>query len=259
MNGTKIFRQKNNDSYYCEKLELENHEKVYIGFGNVPENIIMILFSFLGIFINLYFFYSSMKKISKSKKTKNTNLSSIEKILCMISITETSISLCWLFNSFAMKNTDELIERCNACRLLGNFELFFYLFDWMILTSTLFQIKKILTNPLETLKTERYIFKYILFCAIFGIFNIFFGHFADVEGVSPMMTCFIDVTGFDYNEKEKVQKTIFYVFFFLIPICILLYGIYLVYEILKLPQFKNNKKIDNFLKAIYNIFLFILF
>ena len=254
-----IFDFEKNDSFYCEKLDLKEDEKVYIGFGNAFENIVMILFSFLGIFINLYFFYSSIRKIINSKKYKNNNLSSIEKILCIISITETFISICWLINSFSMKNTNELLEKCKACRIIGNIELFFYLFDWMILTSTLFQIKKILTNPLETLKTASYIYKYILFCGIFGIFNVIFGHIADVEGVSPILTCFIDVTGWKYDKDERVLKMIFYVMFFFVPICILLYGIYQVYEISKLPQFKNNKKNRKFFKSyLQYIFTYII-
>ena len=254
MNFANIFIVKN-ASFYCDRLELGKGKKEYIGFGNDFQNIVMILFSFFGIFINLYFFISSIKKIIKSRKTGNTNLSSIEKILCVISITETFISICWLINSLAMKTTDEIIKHCNACRVIGNIELFFYVFDWMILSSTLFQIKKILTNPLETLKTEKNIIKYIIFCAIFGIFNVFLGYFADVEGASPMLTCFIDIVGWEYDENERGIKTFFYIMFFFIPICILLYGIYQVYEIVKLPEFKNNKKNRKFFRS-YLLYIF---
>ena len=250
-----IFSLKRNASFYCERLEFDKGDKIYIGFGNDFQNIVMIIFSFFGIFINLYFFISSIKKIIISSKTGNTNLSSIEKILCVISITETFISICWLINSLAMKTTDELISRCNACRVIGNIELFFYVFDWMILSSTLFQIKKMLTNPLETLKTEKNIIKYIIFCAVFGVFNVILGYFADVEGVSPMLTCFIDIVGWEYEDNEKGIKTFFYVMFFFIPICILLYGIYQVYEIVKLPEFKNNKNNRKFFKS-YLLYIF---
>ena len=247
MNDNKIFWSINK-TFYCDRLKTANFEVKYIGFGDYFQNILMILISFFGIFINLYFFISSIKKIIKSKKSNNINLSSIEKILCVISLTETCISICWLINSFAMKNTKEASDHCFSCIILGYFELFFYVFDWMVLSSTLFQIKKILTNPLDNLKTEKYIIKYIIFCAFFGIINVVVGLFAEVGGVSPMLTCFIDVVGWDYKEDEKVIKYIFYILFFFIPICILLYGIYQAYSIIKLPEYKNHKKNRKFFR-----------
>ena len=247
MNGIKIFIEKN-ASFYCDRLQTEDNEINYIGFGDPFQNTLMILISFIGIFINLYFFISSIRRILKSKQTNNLTLSSIEKILCVLSLTETCISVCWLINSFSMKTTEESIKHCDACRLLGYFELFFYVFDWMILSSTLFQIKKILSNPLGTLKTEKYIFKYIIFCAFFALINVILGYFAEVEGVSPMLTCFIDIVGWKYENNEKVIKTIFFIMFFFIPICNLLYGIYQAFTIIKLPQYKNHKNNRKFFK-----------
>ena len=241
-----------NDSFYCDRLMDDNSPEQFIGFGSSEENIIMILISFFGIFINLYFFLSSIKRIINNDKSKNANISSIEKILCVISITETFISICWLINSFAMETTKELLSNCDACRAVGVIELFLYVFDWMILSSTLVQIKQILINPLETLKTEKNIIKYIIFCFFFGLFNAIFGFYADVEGASPMLTCFIDVIGWDfddYGEKEKIYRKIFYILFFFIPICVLLFGIYQVYRIIKLPQYKNHKKNRKFFKS----------
>ena len=247
MNDNKIFWSINK-TFYCDRLKTEQSTINYIGFGNSFQNVIMILISFFGIFINLYFFISSIRKIIKSKKSNNINLSSIEKILCVISLTETCISICWLINFFAMKTTEEASNHCFSCIILGYFELFFYVFDWMVLSSTLFQIKKILTNPLDNLKTEKYIIKYIIFCAFFGLINVIVGLFADVGGVSPMLTCFIDVVGWEYKEKEKVIRYIFYILFFFIPICILLYGIYQAYSIIKLPEYKNHKKNRKFFR-----------
>ena len=172
--------------FYCDRYEETVDKNQYIGFGNDIQRIIMILLSIFGIFINLYFLISSIIKIIKTKNSKNANISSIEKILCFISICETFISICWLLNFCGMKTIDDLLNTCSLCRALGMIELFFYLFDWMILMTTLIQIKQILVNPLETLKTEKIIFKYIIFCAIFGIATAIFGFFSDVEGVSPM-------------------------------------------------------------------------
>ena len=246
MNDIKIFLNKD-DAFYCHRLD--GNQTYFIGFGDSTQNIFMIIFSFLGIFINLYFFVISIRRIINSKKLEKVNVSSIDKILCVISIVETCISICWLINLFAMETTKEEEDHCDTCRTIGTIELFLYLFDLMILSSILFQIKKMLIHPLENLKADN-IYRYIIFCAIFGILNAIFGVYADVEGVSPMLTCFIDVVGWEYdNKNEKIIGTIFYIMFFLIPICILLLGIYKVYEIRKLPQFINNKKNRRFFRS----------
>ena len=239
------------DRFFCKRFDDDEYEgDIFIGYGNDLQNIIFIIISLLGIFINLYFFFSSIKRTINSRQSQKINVSSLEKILSIISLTETCISICWLINSLGMKNTRLILDRCDACRAIGVIELFFYIFDWMILSSTLFQIKKIITAPLDALKTEKNIYRYLLFCAIFGIINVIFGFYADVEGESPMLTCFIDVIGWDYdNSVENVIRTIFYVMFFLIPICILLLGIYKVVEIVKLPQYINNRNNRKFFKS----------
>ena len=235
-------------AFFCKRYD--DSYGIYIGFGNELHNALFIIISLLGIFINLYFFFSSIKRIINSKQSQKMNVSSLEKILSIISLTETFISICWLINSFGMQTTELMMDRCYACRAIGVIELFFYLFDWMILSSTLFQIKKMITAPLDTLKTEKNIYRYLLFCAIFGIISVIFGFYADVEGESPMLTCFIDVVGWEYETLlESVIRNIFYVMFFLIPICTLLLGIYKVIEIVKLPQYINNKNNRKFFKS----------
>ena len=245
--------------FYCDRYEETVDKHQYIGFGNDIQRIIMILLSIFGIFINLYFLISSIIKIIKKKNSKYANISSIEKILCFISICETFISICWLLNFWGMKTIEDLFNSCSLCRALGMIELFFYLFDWMILMTTLIQIKQILVNPLETLKTEKIIFKYIIFCAIFGIATDIFGFFSDVEGVSPMLTCFIDVSGWEFKNEQKIYKNIFYALFFLIPLSFLLYGIYQVFSIIRLPQYKLNKEHKTFFRSyLQYVFTYII-
>ena len=59
MNDIKIFLNKD-DAFYCHRLD--GNQTYSIGFGDSPQNIFMIIFSFLGIFINLYFFFYFNKK-----------------------------------------------------------------------------------------------------------------------------------------------------------------------------------------------------
>ena len=228
-------------------LEENNHDgrcqgpkDKFIGYTNDLGNIVLIIISILGIVINSSFFIISIRKIIISNKEKNNRISSIEKILCIISLTETFISICWLINSFFMKDSERLVDHCNTCRVIGLTEVFLYLFDWMILVATLIQIKNMLIKPLESFKTVKFIRKYIFFSFLFSVFNVILAYLSEMEGLSPMLTCFIRVTGWDY---EKGYKTVFYMFFFVVPFCILLFGIYQVYIITHLPEYdKNNKK-----------------
>ena len=256
------FSNKNDKNFFnifnASICYIKNQTEGNIGYTSDEGNIVLIAISLLGIAINLLFFIISIRKIIISNRKKNVKISSIEKILCAISIIETCISICWLLNSFVISNMRKLKEKCDWCAFIGLFEIFFYIFDWMILVATLIQIKNILIKPLELLKTEKLIGKYIIFGILFSLFNVVFGCLSDVEGPSPMLTCFVRVYGWEYK-SEEVYKNIFYVFFFVIPIFILFYGIYLVFIIINLPEFKQSKENKGFIISyLFYVIIYIL-
>ena len=112
----------------------EDDKNYSIGYLNIGWNIFMILLSCFGIIINLYFGIIYLRRIIVIKRGTSQNkviVSLIEKILCLISIVEAFISIGWLINSLFMYNFGKIESSRKECRILGSFEIYFYLFDWM--------------------------------------------------------------------------------------------------------------------------------
>lgn len=129
------FEEESTIGFFCDRYKGNEMTEniIFIGFGNNVQNVIMILFSVLGVFINLFFFLSLVLKIIKNNKQKKTNISTIQKMWCAISIDETLNSICWIINTIALNTSKEVLNNCGLCRIIGFCELFFYLFNWMIL------------------------------------------------------------------------------------------------------------------------------
>ena len=235
---------------------------ISIGYLGYNWNIFMISLSCLGIIINLFFGIAYLRRIIKSSKSRSQNVinvSSIEKILCVISIVETFISIGWLINSlFMSKNFQQDQTRSFQCQILGLYEIFFYLFDWIILSCSLYQIKQIVMNPLQLLRPNSLLIKYILSCSIISLLFVILGVFLDIAGKSPMITCFIDISQIK-GQNYYIAKNIMFWIFFTSPIILFGFGFYQVYAMTKTNNYKNDKKNKIFfLKYFVYILIYII-
>ena len=162
-----------------EKNSADN-VKYNLGYLNSGWNNFMIFLSCFGIIINLYFgitYIRRIYKINKSKTKNKINVSLIEKILCLVSLVETFISIGWLINSlFKPQQTDEN-KNTSQCKILGLFEIFFYLFDWMILSLEIVGSSPMLTCfiDISKIKTNHNYFAKIMFWIFFTSPIILFG------------------------------------------------------------------------------------
>ena len=226
---------------------------IYVGLGGNGLNTVMIIISCFGILINSIFSVSYLRKIYKNKNKGISNVSSVEKTLCMVAVIETFISIGWLINNTAIKNTQQLKKdsTCTFCKILAHFEIFFYIFDWMILSSSLYQIKAIILNPQKIL--ERKTFRiHMLIASLISLLSFVFSWISNIGGVSPMLTCFLNI----YSVETTVQH-IFICIFFILPIICFSYGGYQVYLIMRSSQYKNDKQL--FREYSYFIFTYIFF
>ena len=208
----------------------DNAKKLYPGYAGSPGNIVMMIISILGIIINSIFSIGYLKNIISIKNRDNAGISIVEKILCMIAIVETFISVFWLINNF-MVDADS-----KSCEIIAYFEIFLYLFDWLILSTSLYQIKIILLNPQEILESGKRVFKYIIGCAVISLVGLLLSIFAEIGGRSPMYTCFIDL-----DHMDKGYKMALFWIFFMVPLLCLAFGIFQIYLIMRSVQYKNDK------------------
>ena len=112
------------------------NEELYVGYAGKGGNIVMIIISVLGIIINSIFSFDYTKNIISIKNRNNDGISAVEKILCMVAIVETFISVFWLINNIVGQPENDI-----ECKIIAHFEITLYLFDWLILSTSLYQIK----------------------------------------------------------------------------------------------------------------------
>ena len=204
----------------------------YVGYAGEGGNIVMIIISILGIIINSIFSFDYLKNIISIKNRNNDGISAVEKILCMIAIVETFISVFWLINNLKSKSIN---GESDSCEVIAYFEIILNIFDWLILSTSLYQIKIILLNPREILDSGKRVFKYIIGCLIVSLIGLGVSYIADIGGLSPMLTCFIRLENLD-----EAYKAVLFFIFFTIPLFCFAFGGYQVYLIMKSPQYKND-------------------
>lgn len=219
-------------------------ESNYVGYGTYELNIVLILISIFGIIINSVFVFNYLKSIISTKNQNNMGISAMEKMLCMIAIVETCISFCWLLNNLFIQTTKNMVDHCLFCKGIAHFEIFLYLFDWMVLSTSLYQIKLILLNPQNILESGRTVIKFVILSFCISIVSFFFSIFAQFGGVSPMLTCFIRLKGL------KSEFQVYFWIFFSLPLFCFIFAGYQIYLIVTSNQYKTEKKIDNYFMNI---------
>ena len=208
----------------------------YVGYSDEIGNIALIIISILGFIINLIFSADYLTNIIKIKNRKNNGISAVEKMLCVIAIIETFISIFWMLINYK----GQIIED-KPCKYIGQAQIFFNLFDWLILSTSLYQIKIILLNPKQILVSGKRVFNYVILCLLISIASLALSVPADLGGVSPMLTCFISID----NLESTYQKVLLWIFL-IIPLFSFAFGGIQVYLIMKSPEYKNNENNRNF-------------
>ena len=227
-----IENEKGNDKKCSEGIEVKSD--TYVGYGDLFINGIMIIFSILGILINSVFSYNYLKQMIQTKNKENKGVSAVEKILCMVAMVETVISICWLLNNSVMSNTENMSSHCLWCKIVGHIEIFFYLFDWMILSTSLYQIKIILLQPEKILESGKTVIKYLIICFSIALGSLIFSIGSDIGGISPLLTCFINI-----HNLENYQIAFFWIFFTLPRFCFI-FGFLNVFLIMKSKEYKEK-------------------
>ena len=224
---------------------VDTDQLIYVGYGTNWLNTIMIIISVLGIIINSIFTFNYGKQIletrkkNKKKTDKDKDVSAVEIILCIVAFVETFISICWLINNLVMNNTQRMLEHCLGCSIIAHFEIFFYLFDWMILSTSLYQVRIILLNPERILESIKRIIKYLIFSFIIALSSLIISIPLDIGGVSPLLTCFINI-----NILNSPSEILFFWIFFTIPLFCIFFGLSQVFLIMRSNEYKlekNNK------------------
>lgn len=152
-----------------------------MGFGKGSIEIYITL-CVLGVILNISFLISSFyKKLQKIKKQKK--ISSLEKLMMVLSCIEICISVIWFSNSVAYQSPKIIKEKCGGCKVLGVFTLFFYILDWIVLTMAINQFKQIILNPIDAMPNKK-IMRYLICAFLIAIVTSLIAHFTEIVGLS---------------------------------------------------------------------------
>ena len=241
------------DNAQCN-INIPLSEYEYVGYGKFLGNLIMILISVLGILINGVFSFNYLKKMIKTKTTGKKEISLVETILCIVASIETIISICWLINNSLLRHTERMFDHCTLCTIVAHAEIFFYLFDWMILSTSLYQIRVILLDPEKTLEAGKFVIKYLIVSLAAALCSLIFSIPAKMGGISPLLTCFLNVQNF----KETYQNIFFWIFV-LLPLFCFVFGFSQVYLIIKSKEYKEKDNKKFFIEYSYFVIIYIIF
>ena len=237
----------------------------YIGYSK-KSSLYITIPSFLSVIINIIFIlhYAFKNYLSKYK----VKMSSLEKILLYLTVFECMISFCWFLSGVLFETEKELIDKKNKCKVLGLFQTFFYLFDWILSNYALSHLKNMLFNPINyILKSKKKIRLYLLISGLISFVIALVCYLTDIVGKSPMLTCFLSLDIYYDDDNSKAKQIIGLITVGLIcfiPIFNLFYGFVQIGITCLSKSYQDdleNKKIfaDNSLNLlIYFIMTFLL-
>ena len=137
---------------------------VNIGYFENNGRLIFIILSILGILTNIIFVVLYLIRILRGKKNK---LSSLEKIMLGLSLSETGISICWMLSAFFYSSNVNIrpdwVDKDNpdfkiipsrggvnfGCSVIADIQIFCYVIDWLFISFSIIQVKDIILNPVE--------------------------------------------------------------------------------------------------------------
>lgn len=258
--------------------------QVNIGYFSENAPIIFMILSCLGIITNIIFVISYLIRILKGKKNK---LSSLEKIMLGLSLSETGISICWFLSAYfyptnklirpdwSDKETEDYYKSIPSrggvnfgCSIIADVQIFCYVVDWLFISFSIIQVKDIILNPIEAvLNAKKKIRNYLIFSFILGTIVVIVTEIGILYGKSPLITCSlrIDLTkreniyyfGDETHQSDRIKIIYGYLKIgtVLLICCIPLVNIGLaIYNTIKIytnPDFENDEENRKFLKSYF--------
>ena len=118
-----------------------NNSTTFVGYAENTGLLLVLLFGSLSLITNLIFMINYIMKLSSNQKNK---LSSLEKLMLILSIFESLISTCWIFSAKKFPTNYDIIDNVrnkniteritnSTCTNIAFATNFCYNFDWLLL------------------------------------------------------------------------------------------------------------------------------
>ena len=216
--------------------------------------------SFLSILMNAIFIIHFIVKLY-SNDSKN-KMSSLEKLLLPLTILESLISLLWFLSGVIFERENKIDDNLEQCKILGFFQTFCYISDWLLVGFSISHLKNMILNPIiYILKSGKIILFYLLTSMGTALVFSIICYFMDIVGKSPMLTCFLSLDFYfdkKTNNTDKIVGLIITGLICFFPVINLIFGLIQIIIVCISDSYKKdkeNKKIFN----DHSLYLFIYF
>ena len=217
--------------------------------GYAPNILYIMIPIFLNIILNIIFIVLDILQFFRKGNNKMTSL---DKILFPLSLSELMISIFWCLSGFILDNKEKIKENEDECQVIGNFHIFFYFFEFLLIYFIITHLKHLVLNPLNyILKSKRKIIKYLLISAIASLILALICFFSDLIGESPMITCLLN---YDLLFEDKKVRKICIIIILILPIILIIRALYKTIIVVRSNSYKN----DNENKILFKSHIFYL-
>ena len=111
--------------------------------GYAPNILYIMIPIFLNIILNIIFIVLDILQFFRKGNNKMTSL---DKILFPLSLSELMISIFWCLSGFILDNKEKIKENENECQVIGNFHIFFYFFEFLLIYFIITHLKHLVLN-----------------------------------------------------------------------------------------------------------------
>ena len=207
-------------------------------------NLYIIIPSFLSIIMNAIFIIHFIFKLnSNNVKSK---MSSLEKLLLPLTILESLISLLWFLSGELFETENKIDNNMNGCKILGFFQTFCYISDWLLYYFSICHLKNMILNPINyILKSGNKIINYLIISGGVSLSLSIICYYMDIVGKSPMLTCFLSLDFYfddSTNNIDKIIGLIIVAFICFIPVINLINGIIQIIIVCINASYHNDKE-----------------
>ena len=203
--------------------------------GHAPSKAYILVPVFLNILINIiYLILDVIKIFQKNDKNKMTSL---EKFLFPLSIIEILVSLFICISGFLP--FDKINGNPSECKIVGCFQIFFYIFEISSMYMIISHLKHLIMNPLNyILKSNTKLIKNLLIISAISLSLTLVCFFVGIIGKSPMNTCFFKYE--HLQDDEDFEKKIILVIILIYPLFVIGFIVYKIIILTQSDQYKND-------------------
>ena len=219
--------------------------------GYAPNKYYILIPILLNIFINLIFVFLDFKKILNKNKNK---LKSLDKFLFPLSILEILIFLIWCCSGFLQVVVH---DDSTGCRILGMFQIFFYVNELLLIHGIISHLKHLIMNPLNyILKSNKQLCKSLIKSLLTSLIIAIVCFIMRITGKSPIATCFFR---YEFLEENKLPYKIVFTIIIMLPFFVIVHAISKISILTRSNTYESdssNKKL--FQTHIAYLFIYLL-